>query len=74
MAVSDTLEGIKESARLVLMENPRMLFSEFTANLRDAYEPEHLPMDIIVNVFKMYRGWDGRQNPTHSIETGLPLY
>ena len=65
--------SIDETARLVLMENPKInmigLFEQLCSNHPDL----DVTVGMVGDIWRRYRGMDGRTRPTHDIESGAPL-
>jgi len=61
-----------ETARLVLMLNPDTDLGRFARQLRVEHGND-LSIQYIAAMWKKYRGFDGREAPTHNYETGKRL-
>jgi hypothetical protein len=64
-----------ETARLILMDEPEIRFTDFAISLRE-YHKDASVVDCKV-IYRKYKGWGwdglGRTQPTHDIETGERL-
>lgn len=60
-------ESVHETARIILLDRPSLM--EFSNRLREATDA-FVTTAMIGKLWEMYVGFDGRQLPTHDIETG----
>lgn len=62
---------IDESARLILMDDPTIDLRSLYRQLAEIHG--EMNSSMIGTIWTMYRGYDGRQAPTHDVATGKPL-
>jgi hypothetical protein len=62
---------IDETARLILMDRPAISLLNLARAVRE-YHPETDALTI-GNIWAKYRGFDGRTQPTHDVQTGERL-
>lgn len=62
---------VDETARLILMEQPEIRMHPLSVRL-GAELGRPVSVHEIGEVWRRYRGFDGRTLPTHDVETGAP--
>jgi hypothetical protein len=61
----------EDTARLILMDMPNPSFMDFVKQMREHYP--NFDLHLSKDLYTKYMGFDGRQHPTHNLETGERL-